>query len=92
MSVWYPSRSATRCGWDFESTAVYIPKHWIHSMIDEICLGVDLEALEPSSSGKAVIAPSWSGRSSASSMNCPDYIFLASFPGTGGKSSPIVTG
>ena len=42
MSVWYPSKSVTQCGWDFESTAVYILKHWIHSIMGDICLDVDL--------------------------------------------------
>ena len=76
MTVWHPGKSVTQCDWDFKSTVVYIiPKHWIHLMIGEICLGVDLvEALKPSLSGKAVIVPSWFGRSLANSMNCPNFI------------------
>lgn len=73
----------------FESTAVniHVLKHWIHSIIDKICLGVDLaEAFELSSSDMAVVVPSWSGSSLASLMKCPNVIFLASFPGMEVKS------
>ena len=56
----------------------------MHSMKDEICLGDDLaEALELSSSGMAVVVPSWSRRNSTTSMNFPDCILLISFPGMG---------
>ena len=49
--------------------------------MDKICLGVDLaEAFELSSSEMAVVVPSWSGSNLASLINCPDLIFLASFP------------
>ena len=45
-------------GWNFESTAVYILKHWIHSIMDEVCLGVDFAAtFELSSSDMADVFP-----------------------------------
>ena len=50
----------------------------------KICLGANLaEALELSSSGMAVVVPSWLGRNSASSMNCPDCMLLLNFSGMG---------
>lgn len=60
-------------------------------MMEDIGLYFDLEAFVPSSS-EAAVMPSRSGRSSASSMNCPDSIFLTNLPGTGGRPSPIVIG
>ena len=60
-------------------------------MMEDIGLCFGLEAFVPSSSQAAVI-PSQSGRSLASSMNCPDSIFLINFPGTGERPSPIVIG
>lgn len=60
-------------------------------MIDKFGLVAGLEALE-STSPSAFAALKESGRSSLNSTNCPDPIFLASFPGMGGSPSPIVTG
>ena len=51
-----------------------------------------LEALGVSVSPIALAMLRQLGRSSPSSTNCPDSIFLTSFPGMGGTPSPIVTG
>ena len=55
-------------------------------------LGFGVGALNPSSSVLTLAAPNLSGRSSPISIKLPASILLTSFPGTGGRLAPIVTG